>query len=374
MRIAMLSVFYPYRGGIAQFGGRLFRELQKAHEVKAFNFSRQYPSLLFPGKTQYVSDSDRVDPLPNERLLDSINPLSWHTTSRAIHSFRPDVLLTRLWMPFLAPSIGFVAGQLKKKVTCVAIIDNLIPHERRMLDSLLTCYFLKRHHGFVVMSRQVASHLQKAVPKARFILCPHPLYDHYEKKISRREACHQLGIPENKKILLYYGFVRKYKGLDLLLDAFLLLEDDYHLIIAGEWYEDSTAFEKRIKPLESRITFLNRYIGMEETRLLFSAADACTLTYLSATQSGVAAVAMHYEVPLMVTPAGGLYEPVKQYGIGSIAIDFTAEAVAHAIRQLFNQQGPERFKPRFEQVKKELSWSRFSHDLITFCEQLKHTQ
>lgn len=372
MKIAMLSVFHPYRGGIAQFSGRLLRELEKQHEVKAFNFSRQYPGILFPGKTQFVTADDQADPVPNEQTLDSVNPLTWKSTAKKILAFHPDLFLSRLWMPFFGPSFGYVAGCLKNSLIKIAVLDNVVPHEKRFFDVPFTKYFLNKHDGFVVMSQQVADDLKSIQPSAKYVLCPHPLYDHFEKKISRAEACRLLSIDDNKKILLYYGFVRKYKGIDLLFDAFTRLHESYHLILAGEWYEDSAAFEEKIKPYQNRITFLNRYIGSEETRLLFSAADACTLTYLHATQSGVAAIAMHYEVPLVVTHAGGLYEQVEKYKVGLVADDFTAESVAESIRQFFSLKKEEDFKNGFAQLKKDLSWSRFSNELIAFYEQLKN--
>lgn len=371
MKIAMLSVFHPYRGGIAQFSGRLFRELEKQQEVKAFNFSRQYPGFLFPGKTQLVTADDHADPIPNEQMLDSVNPLTWYKTAKKISAFQPDLFLSRLWMPFFGPSFGYVAGCLNNSIVKTAVLDNVVPHEKRFFDVPFTKYFLNKHDGFVVMSRQVADDLKKLKPSARFILCPHPLYDHFEKKIPRAEACRLLGIDEKKKILLYYGFVRKYKGLDLLFDSFSKLDQNFHLILAGEWYENSSAFEEKIKPYQNRITFLNRYIGSEETRLLFSAADACTLTYLHATQSGVAAIAMHYEVPLIVTRAGGLYEQVEKYKVGLVADDFTADSVAKGIVQFFSQENTDAFKSGFVQLKNDLSWSRFSNEIIAFYEQLK---
>lgn len=371
MKIAMLSVFHPYRGGISQFSGRLFRELEKQHVVKAYNFSRQYPGILFPGKTQWVTADDNADPVPNEQTLDSVNPFTWHKTAKLISDFKTDLFLSRLWMPFFGPSIGYVAGCLIKPTIKIAVIDNAVPHEKRFFDLPFTKYFLNKHDGFVVMSQQVADDLSKIKPSAQFILTPHPLYDHFERKISRQEACLALGLDESKKILLYYGFVRKYKGINLLFDAFSKLDESYHLIIAGEWYEDSSAFEKKINQFSGRITFLNRYIGSEETRLLFSAADVCTLTYLHATQSGVAAIAMHYEVPLIVTRAGGLYELTEQYKTGLVADDFTPEAVAECIERFFSLNKEDVFRNGFTQLKNDLSWNRFSSALIAFYEELK---
>lgn len=367
----MLSVFHPYRGGIAQFSGRLFRELEKQHEVKAFNFSRQYPGFLFPGKTQRVTAEDWADPVPNLQSLDSINPITWYGTAKKISAFGPALFLSRLWMPFFGPSFGFVAGCLSRSITKIAVLDNVVPHEKRFFDIPFTRYFLNQHDGFVVMSRQVASDLNSMKPAAPFVLCPHPLYDHFRPRIPRSEACRLLGIDDRKKILLYYGFVRKYKGIDLLLDAFSKLDERFHLIIAGEWYEDSSSFEKKMNPLQTRITFLNRYIGSEETRLLFSAADVCTLTYLHATQSGVAAIAMHYEVPLIVTRAGGLFEQVEKYKIGLIADDFTAQSVAGTIMQFFSSDTSDTFKSGFALLKDDLSWSRFSSELLGFYERIK---
>ncbi len=369
----MLSVFYPYRGGIAQFSGRLFRELEKEHEIKAFNFSRQYPSFLFPGKTQFVQQNDASGSMVTERSLDAVNPLSWYRTASLIQKWQPELFISRLWMPFFGPAFGTVASFLKKKCIRIAILDNVIPHERHAGDLLLTKYFLNRHDGFLVMSSQVAEDLRKLKSDAQFRSSPHPLYDHFGSKVSRDEACRKLNIDPDKKILLYYGFVRKYKGLDLLLEAFSKLDNSYQLIIAGEWYEDSKSSEEKISHLglSDRIIFLNRYIGMEETTLLFSAADACTLSYLQATQSGVAAIAMYYEVPLIVTRVGGLYEQVEQYKTGLICSELNPASFAKTIENLFAPKDPIALKENFRKLKNDLSWPRFKGELLSLYNSLK---
>ena len=221
MKLAILSCFHPYRGGIAQFNAGIFTELGRAHQVKAFNFKRQYPSLLFPGKTQFVTEQDEAVPVPSEALLDSICPGSWLRTARAIRAWKPDFLILRYWMPFFAPCLGFVARRMNPGVKVIGILDNVIPHERRPFDGLLTQYFLSGLDGAVTLCEEVGRDLQDL---------PHPVYTHFGEKLSRSDTESSLGLLPGKKNLLFFGLIREYKGLDILLEAFSQLDDSYQLI------------------------------------------------------------------------------------------------------------------------------------------------
>ena len=236
MKIAILSCFYPYRGGIAQFNANLFEELGRHHDVKAFNFKRQYPDLLFPGKTQYVTPDDEAVSIESQALLDTAGPLSYGRTARAIRAWDPDILVMRYWMSWFGPSLGYVARHMKDKCKVIAILDNVIPHEPRFFDKPFTKYFLSGCDGFVSMCSEVDRDLQSFGTGKPHTIMPHPLYSHFGERIPREEAEDALGLEHGKKNLLFFGLIRKYKGLDILLKAFNGLGEDYQLIIAGEPY------------------------------------------------------------------------------------------------------------------------------------------
>jgi glycosyltransferase involved in cell wall biosynthesis len=368
MKIAYLSVFYPYRGGIAQFNANLYRELEKSHQVKAFNFKRQYPKILFPGKTQHIPKDDKALFIESTPVLDSINPFSYGRTARQILKYNPDLLLMRYWMPFFAPSLGWVARRLKHKgCTVVSIVDNLVPHERTFMDKALSRWFLKQNHGCIAMSRTVRDDILSLDPKIPYILKAHPLYDHFGAPVPSAEAKNQLGLDPNRKTLLFFGFIRDYKGLDLLLDAFADLGNTYQLVIAGESYGSFEKYERQIHALPdpSSVKVFNRYIADSEVPAFFSAADVCVLPYRTATQSGISAMAYHYQVPLIVTPAGGLAEAVEGPGTGLVAAGTDARSVELAIRRYFSMDR-DPFKENIRKEKEVLTWEHFSSEITDF--------
>ncbi|MBI2968457.1 MAG: glycosyltransferase [Bacteroidetes bacterium] len=373
MRIVYLSTFYPFRGGIAQFNACLYRAFENAgHEVKAFTFTTQYPSLLFPGKTQMAGEKDTADKIPAERILSSVNPLSYFTAAKKIGRFCPDVLIMKYWIPYFAPSLGTVAWALKKKSKVIAILDNVIPHERRPGDVALTKFFLHQCHGFVVMSDKVKNDLLSLKPDAKFIYHPHPLYNHFGKKIDKTEAQKQLGIPKGKKVLLFFGFIRKYKGLDILIEAMKFLPAEYHLIIAGEVYGSFEEYDEIIRKhnLEGKITKHARYISDHEVSLFFSAADVCVLPYRSATQSGITSIAFHFDVPVIATRVGGLGEIVVDRKTGLLAGEAQVEPIGRKIMEFFSLPGEINMVENIRKVKEELSWERLAGAICGFAADL----
>lgn len=372
MKIAYLSTFYPFRGGIAQFNASLFQALAKSQTVEAFTFKRQYPELLFPGSSQYITPQDAqaevINALP---LLDTINPISYWTTAQKIRAFSPDLLLMKFWMPFFAPSLGTVAAKMLPKTKRVAILDNLIPHESRFLDETLIAYFLKNTDAYVVMSQAVLEDLLRFKPKAQYLLFPHPLYNHFGKKISREKALAHWGIEKDKKVLLFFGFIRKYKGLDLLLEAFAHLSQEYVLLIGGESYlseNERQALQNSLDthPAAERIKAHIRYIPDEEVSLFFSAADVNILPYRSATQSGVTAIAYHFEVPVLVHDVGGLREIVEPYQTGEVlAPPFTPLRLAEKIRHFFQNQNPNDLSQNLRNFKINYSWEKLAQAIVS---------
>lgn len=373
MKIAFLSVFYPYRGGIAQFNANLVRELEKAHTLNLWNFSRQYPDFLFPGKSQFVEENDTADVLQTQRTLDTINPISWRKTASQIKQYNPDVLLNRLWMPFFAPSLGFVAASLRKsRAKTVALLDNVIPHERRPGDDMLLRYFLRRHDGFIVMSEAVKDDVLHYCPQANITLKPHPIYSHFGAGIAQEKARSLLGLPKEANIILFFGFIRQYKGLDVLLKSMRQLSNNYHLVVAGEVYGDYAPYEKIIKEngLADRVHNFIEYIEDKRVPAFFSASDLCVLPYRSATQSGIAQIAWHFHLPLLVARAGGLSEMVQENETGLIAEELHPEALAAKIRSYFDNDLKDKFSATMASRRDRYGWQGFTQSIVEFMQEL----
>ena len=373
MKIAILSCFYPYRGGISQFNACLYGELSKEHIVKAFNFSRQYPEFLFPGKTQTVTADDEAVPVESESLLDTANPFTYIRTWRAIRDWNPDVLIVRYWMSYFAPSLGFITRRMRKHCKVISILDNVVPHEPHFFDAPLTRYFLKGSTGSVTLCEAVSRDLLALKPDSQYTVIQHPLYSHFGEKKDRIEAEKTLGLAHGKKNILFFGLIREYKGLDILLEAFRLLPDDYQLIIAGEPYGSFEKYQKIIDSLpgKDRIFMDLKYIKDSEVSRYFSAADIAVLPYRSATQSGISSVSYHFEVPMIVTDVGGLKETIGDRGTGLVAQEGTHEAIHREILKYFSDpQIKEDCIRNIREEKERLSWSTFARKLTGFIGQL----
>lgn len=374
MKTAILSAFHPFRGGIAQFNGNLYLELGKTADVKAFNYSRQYPGFLFPGKTQYVSAGDDSFPLPSEAVLDTANPFNWPGAARKILRWQPDLLLMRYVMPYFAPSLGCVARKVRRSgCKVVAIADNIIPHEKHIIDKPFTKYFLGGLDGCVTLCDAVAEDLHRWAPDLPSKVIFHPLYSHFGEKLPREEAERTLGLRLGMKNLLFFGLIREYKGLDILLEAFNSLPEDYQLIIAGECYGPFDKYQAIIdaSPAKDRIHLFRKYIDDSEVKVYFSAADVTVLPYRSATQSGVSSASYHFEVPMIVTAVGGLKETIGDTGTGLVADKPSPAAVAGKITEFFGDDSIRR--NCVESIRREserLSWKRFSEELLNFAAEL----
>ncbi|MGM0626089.1 MAG: glycosyltransferase [Bacteroidota bacterium] len=373
MKICFLSTLFPYRGGIAQFNADLYRAFEaKGHDVSGVNFTRQYPDFLFPGKSQYVPESDNADAIENVRLLDSINPFSWIKTARYLRKNPPDLLITRFWMPFFGPSLGYVSGKLAGRSKRIAILDNVVPHEKRIIDKPFTRYFLKRADAFVVMSRSVEKDLLKFKPDAKYIFHRHPLYDHFGKAVDKFEAREKLGINKDKKTLLFFGFIRKYKGLDILLEAFAKLDDSFQLVIAGDCYGSFEPYQEQIdnNPNKKRIHTFVRYIGDEEVPLFFSAADACVLPYRSATQSGITSISLHFELPVIATDVGGLKELIADNDTGKVIPEVNSEALVQGIHDFLHDNTDSGYRENIRKLKAEMSWENLADNILELSEKI----
>lgn len=370
-KIAFLSTFYPFRGGIAQFNASLFRAFEKKHEIRAFTFKRQYPNILFPGETQFVTEKDLVDPIPAERCLDSVNPFSYVTTAKRIRSYDPDIIITKYWMTFFAPSLGFVYKK-QKRAKRISILDNVIPHEKRFFDSAFNRYFLKNNDGFVVMSDKVMRDLLSVKPDAKFIRINHPVYNHFPGRIDRLEAQRQLNLSVGKKTILFFGFIRDYKGLDLLIQVMEHLDESYQLVVAGEVYGSFDKYQSLIDSsiAKQRIHLFNHYIGDQDVSSYFSAADVCVLPYKSATQSGISSIANHYELPQIVTDVGGLKESIQPEKTGLVVEKPEIQLLAKSIQKYFNENLYAVFRENLKIANQENSWENFADKLVDFAKSL----
>jgi glycosyltransferase involved in cell wall biosynthesis len=366
MKIAFLSPFYPFRGGIAQFGDSLYLALVQNNEVKAFTFTRQYPKVLFPGKTQFVSESDLNRNIPVTRVLDSINPLTWNKTAKEIIKFRPDIVLISYWMPFFAPAFGKIAGLLKSSgIKVIGLMHNVIAHEKRFGDEALTKYFFNKCDGFVLLNKSSEKDLLELKPDAKYIIHSHPLYDHYGSKIEQNKAKENLGIPLDKKVILFFGFIRDYKGLDLLIESMKNLSDEYLLFIAGEVYGDFKKYDELIDRLNlrSRVNLQVRYIPETEIPVFFSAADVCVLPYRTATQSGIVGIAYHFDVPVIATDVGGLAEMVEENKTGLIINELSPAKISERLKVYFENDSKGKFIPYINEYKNEHSWQKLALEI-----------
>ena len=368
MRVAILSCFPPFRGGISQFNTSLYQELSKVCTVQAYNFKRQYPEFLFPGKTQYIEDGTRP-PFEAVPLLDTANPISYITTARAISRWKPDLLLMRYWMPYFAPSQGFVARHMPKGCKVVSILDNVIPHERHFFDRPLTRYYLDGHDGFIVLCNAVRDDLLRIKPDARYIVSPHPVYSNFGDRIPKEQAREELGLEQDRKTLLFFGLIREYKGLDILIEAFSKLDSSYQLLIGGEAYGSFDRYAELIEksPNRSRIHLFNRFISDSEVNRFFCASDLCVLPYRSATQSGISSIAYHFGLPMVTTAVGGLREMIGETGTGLVTEEISPEAIREAIERYFADTAIRRScVEAIEREKERLSWPRFCSNLTEF--------
>lgn len=370
MKIAFLSPFYPFRGGIAQFGDSLYIALSENNDVKAFTFTRQYPGILFPGKTQFVSESDMNRNIPVTRVLDSINPFTWYKTAKEIIKFKPEAVIISYWMPFFAPAFGKIAALLKKNgIKVLGLMHNVIAHEKRFGDEALTKYFFKRCDSFILLNKTSEKDLLELKPEAKYIIHSHPLYDHYGSKLDTVAARNKLNIAPDKKVILFFGFIRDYKGLDLLIESMKDLTDDHLLLIAGEVYGNFKKYDELIDKLglRSRINLQIRYIPETEIPVFFSAADVCVLPYRSATQSGIVGISYHFDLPVIVTNTGGLAEMVEENKTGIIITNPETAKISEEIKRYFNDGLKNKFIPFIEAYKQKHSWKKLAEKIIELC-------
>jgi D-inositol-3-phosphate glycosyltransferase len=360
-KVIIISPAHPLRGGIATSGERLAREFQaQGHKVIIYSFSLQYPSFLFPGKTQYTDDPKPQD-IDIQTVINSINPFNWLAVGRRIASEKADLVICRFWLPFMGPCLGTILRLVKRNgiSKIVGLIDNIIPHEKRFGDRLFAQYFVNACHSFVVMSTSVLAEM-KTFTNKKCLYIPHPIYDNYGEKVEREEALRFLKLPNNDRYILFFGFIRRYKGLDLLLSAMPLFKntEGVKLIVAGEFYDDEAYYKNLIASLgiENQVIIQSNFISSDDVRYYFGVADLVVQPYRSATQSGISQIAYHFEKPMIVTNVGGLPEIVP-HGEAGYVVEPTPQYIAEAISDFYKNNRLENFTTKVIENKKRFSWS-----------------
>lgn len=375
-KLLIIGPGHPLRGGLATFNQRLANEfINQGHDCQVISFSLQYPGFLFPGKTQYSDE-----PAPNQpvirSLINSINPLNWIRTGNLLKKEGPDIIIVRFWLPFMGPALGTLLRRVRKnkhtKIICIA--DNVIPHEKRFGDRPFTKYFLKSCDAFITMSEKVMQDLRLFQSSKPAMYVPHPLYDNFGGIISKAAAREELKLPANEKIILFFGFIRKYKGLDILLGAMAdprIREAGIKLLVAGEFYEDEAAYQQQIRDLGVADLLILRttFIADSAVKYYLCAADMVIQPYRSATQSGVTPLAYHFEKPMVVTNVGGLPSLVPHEKVG-LVVEPDASAIAEGILRCY-QLGENYFIPHLRNEKLKYSWAGMANAIFQLADDIQ---
>jgi glycosyltransferase involved in cell wall biosynthesis len=371
-KVVIIGPAHPLRGGLATFNQRLAKQFSnEGHECSIVSFSLQYPSFLFPGTTQYSTEPAPKD-ITVHTLINSVNPLNWLWVGRTLKKWKPDLIVVRYWLPFMGPALGTILRLVKKnkhtRIVCIA--DNVRPHERRIGDIAFTKYFLKAPYAFVTMSEKVLDDLRKFTDKPAKLV-HHPLYDNFGEAISKIEARNVLGLNQNDKIILFFGFIRQYKGLDLLLKAMVdkrIQKENIKLLVAGEFYEDEKPYLQLIQDnnLFTQIILKTIFIPDSEIKYYLCASDCVVQPYKNATQSGVTPLAYHFEKPMIVTNVGGLPSLVPHEKVGLVC-EPNAESLADAILK-FYQLGEQYFIPHLRSEKQKYSWTKLTEAIFSLAE------
>jgi glycosyltransferase involved in cell wall biosynthesis len=366
MRIVLIGPAHPLRGGLASFNERMAVELQAdGHEVVVFSFKFQYPGFLFPGKTQFTDAAAPVG-IDIRPVIHSLLPYNWLRTARAISRLKPDMVVCRFWLPFMAPCLGSIlrlVAYFSPKTERIALIDNIVPHEKRPGDRLLAGYFAGSVNRFVAMAEKVGEDLASFVkPNQRISITPHPIFDNYGDKVDRDEARKHIGLPKTGRWVLFFGFIRRYKGLDLLLEALAdprVKAAGISAVIAGEYYDKAPYYEPFFAAIDpERLLLKTDFIAESEVKYYFSAVDGVVQPYRSATQSGITQIAYHFGLPMVVTHVGGLPEMVP-HQVAGLVVPPDAISVADALLEFYAGDGPTRFAQGVEDQRVRFSWPTF---------------
>ncbi|PIF06252.1 MAG: glycosyl transferase family 1 [Draconibacterium sp.] len=371
MKITLLGPAHPFRGGIAALNERLAKQLHsEGHEVNIISFTVQYPGFLFPGKSQF-SDFDASFEFPITREINSVNPLNWLKIGRKIEKTCPDIIIVRFWLPFMAMSLGTICRQIRKNkhTRVIALTDNLIPHEKRPGDRILINYFVNSVDAFIAMSASVLKDIERFDAQKPKKLTPHPIYDHYGKIEKREVALQKLNLAPEYRYILFFGFIRDYKGLDLLLKALadsFFKKNKIKLIVAGEFYTDEEKYTRLIQELgiAEQLILKTDYIPNSAVSNYFNVADIVVQPYKSATQSGVAQIAYHFNKPILVTDVGGLAEIVPHMKVGYVVLP-DENKISDALKDYFADNRKTTFEKNMAEEKKRFNWDNMTKTIYS---------
>lgn len=374
LKIFIIGPAFPLRGGPAQFNENLCAELLKqGHDAQIISYSLQYPNFLFPGSSQYEVNGKAPETLTIHTLINTINPLNWIKVAGFIKKQKPDFILFRYWLPFFGPALGTIAKLVKPKTKVLALTDNIIPHEKRIGDKAFTNYFVNNVHGFIAMSQTVLNDISKFSKTANKAYSPHPMYETYGEAVSKSLAREKLGLSQDAKIILFFGLIRKYKGLDILLEAMAhpkIKEQNIQLLIAGEFYDDKQFYLDLISKynLQGQVILHDTFISNEDVKYYFCSSNLVAQTYRNATNSGVTMVGYYYEKPMLVTNVGGLSEIVPNNLCGYV-VENSVPEISEKIIEYFAQNKETEFTQNVIQEKKKYEWKEFIRVLISLYHQ-----
>ena len=363
-KLIIIGTAWPFRGGLAAYNERLATEYQDlGYDVTIFTFTLQYPGFLFPGKTQ-MADWEAPAHLDIRQEINSIHPLNWIRMGNRIRKMKPDLVIIKYWLPFMGPCFGTIARKIRKAGSgkIVTILDNIIPHEKRIGDRMFTRYFIKPIDAFVAMSESVLKDTESFDMKKPRAFCPHPLFDNFGEEIDKAAARNHLGLDPSGKYALFFGFIRDYKGLDLVINAFGkedLKGTEIHLLVAGEFYSDEAYYLDLVKNngIEKQVVLHTDFIPDHKVKYYFSAVDVVVQPYKTATQSGISQIAYHFNKPMIVTNVGGLPEIVPDGKVGFV-VEKDPSALAQAVAKFYNEDLEKPFSAAAEKEKKKYSWNR----------------
>lgn len=369
-KIILLGTAHPFRGGLASYNERLALEfIKEGHEVEIFTFTVQYPNFLFPGKSQF-SEEPAPKNLIIKRKVNSVNPFNWIKIGNEIKRLKPDIIIFKFWLPFMGPCFGTIARRVKKNrhTKIITVLDNVIPHEHRFGDKMFTKYFLKPIDAFISMSKSVADDLNTFDQKKPRDFNPHPLFDNFGEAISKEKAKEILGLDPNSRYILFFGIIRDYKGLDLLLEAFEKLpsrKKNVKLLVAGEYYSNEEKYKQLITDLkiESDVKVVNEFIKDSEVGRYFCAADIVAQPYKNATQSGVTQIGYHFETPMLVTNVGGLPEMIPDGRVGYV-VEPNPDSISKALEDFFNSEKEILFRENLKVEKQKYLWDKLTAKIL----------
>jgi len=374
LKIFIIGPAYPLRGGPAQFNENLCAELNKeGHNAQIISYSLQYPNFLFPGSSQYETSGSAPQGIKIHTLINTVNPFNWIKVANFIKREKPDFILFRYWLPFFGPSLGTIARLVRSRTKVLALTDNMLPHEKRIGDKPFTSYFIKSCDGFIAMSKTVLNDISKFSDTKNKAYSPHPMYETYGPIVSMQEARTKLipiaiGINPEDKIVLFFGLIRHYKGLDILLEAMAhpeIKKQNIKLLIAGEFYEDKQPYLDLIQKfeLQNQVILHDKFIANEDVRYYFCASNLVAQTYRNATNSGVTMVGYYYEKPMLVTNVGGLTEIVPNEKCGYV-VENSVPLISEKILEYFNKNKEEEFTKNVILEKKKYEWKEFIRVLV----------